>query len=176
MSSSVPDEGAPRSSDKWRDLSAAIAGTAPRPYVVRGNYWRPSPVRAREREARTRVYETLNASQHCRLADRGIACTRQIVSPRCNNRAKTAYPPSSPLPPYRFSLSLSLSLSLSFSLSPRNIPTVQPHTRRINAPTGLPIVNARNVHTDIYGHACRPVSQCPNIPQSKTARRLLRDC
>lgn len=36
--------------------------------------------RKREREARTRVYETLNASQHCRLADRGIACTADSIA------------------------------------------------------------------------------------------------
>lgn len=86
MSSSVPDEGAPCSFDKWKDLSTVIAG----PYDVRGNYCRApaegkkerdgGTEREREKEERARMYETLNASQHCRLADRGIACTADSIA------------------------------------------------------------------------------------------------
>ena len=87
---------------------------------------------------------------------------------RCNNRTKTAYPPFPPSlpPPPRFSLLYSFSLSTKYSHSP--------YTCRINAPTGLPIVNARNLHTclSVDTHVDRAASQCPNIPQSKTARRL----
>lgn len=179
MSLSIPDEGAPCNFDKRRDLSARRS--LPRlfvgPYVVRGNYCRPSPASERKRKrgacSHTNVRDfkresTLSASRQRHRV------YRQIVSPRYNNRAKTALPFSPSPHPIAAALILFLSLSLfpSIPLSPRNIPTVQPHTRRINAPTGLPIVNARNVHTHTNTHVDRAASQCPNIPQSKTARRL----
>ena len=59
-------------------------------------------------------------------------------------------------------MSLLSPASQTASCSPRNIPTVQ-HTGLAHAPTELPIVNART-HRD--------PSQCPNIPQYKTHRRL----
>jgi len=49
MSSSVPDEGAPCSFDKWRDLSATIAGLTPR-RPVRLRQLLPAEPRAREKE------------------------------------------------------------------------------------------------------------------------------
>lgn len=179
MSLSIPDEGAPRNFDKRRELSArrSLSRLFVGPYVVRGNYCWPSPALERKRRrgacSHTNVRDfkresTLSASRQRHRV------YRQIVSPRCNNRAKTVllFPPPPP-PPFSFSLFLISSVSL----SSRNIPTVQPHTRRINAPTGLPIVNARNAYTHTDTHVDRAVSHnAPIFLNLKRPGVFLHDC
>lgn len=121
MSFSIPDEGAPRNFDKRRDLSAGRS--LPRlfvgPHVVRGNYCSPSPASGRKRKrgacSHTNVRDfkresTLSASRQRHRV------YRQIVSPRYNNRAKTALPfslPPSPPPWFSFSFRPSFLLFLS---------------------------------------------------------------
>lgn len=163
MSSSVPDEGAPCSFDKWRDLSAAIAGLAPRRPVRRSRQLLPAEPRAREKERRVHTSvrdfkreSTLSASRQ-RHRVYGRQYRRDVtIEPR------SSYPPAPP----RFSLLLLLSLHEIFPQS--NLTHAG-----LTHPLGFPLsTHVTHTHAHAGTYIDRTASQCPNIPQSKMARRL----